>query len=60
MYYEGDRDYRHLLSSESASGCLLSWGMYIMIDDIAIPEKKKINCSAFPKMPASILAMGRW
>lgn len=51
MYYEEDRDFMHSLSSESATECLLSWGIYIMIDVILI---KKKNHSAFLKMPASM------
>lgn len=51
MYYEEDRDFMHSLSSESATGCLLSWGIYRMTDAILI---KKKNYSAFLKMPVSM------
>lgn len=39
MYYEGDRDYMYSKALESASRCLYSWGVYIMIDIILIPIK---------------------
>lgn len=42
MYYEGDRDYMYSEALKSASECLYSWGVHIMIDIILILIKSHL------------------